>query len=63
VKNGCDYYSNATIIAEKIGRSLFVFIAIIRITQKCGSMSTERRGVTKLWILKGIFLSYNITHH
>jgi hypothetical protein len=28
MKNGCDYYKNATIIVEKIGRSLFVFIAM-----------------------------------
>jgi len=43
--------------AKRIGRNLFVFIAIERRTQRCGSMSTEKKGVTKLWIPKGILSS------
>jgi hypothetical protein len=42
--------------AKRIGRSLFVFIVIER-TQRCRSMSTKRRSVTKLWIPKGILSS------
>ncbi len=45
MRNGCNYFKNAIIIGKRIGRSLFV--RRIKISR---SMSTKRKGVTKLWI-------------
>jgi hypothetical protein len=53
-RNGYDYYRNATINVERTRKSLFVFIVIAKRTRRCGSMNTKRRGMTKLWISKGI---------
>jgi hypothetical protein len=57
MKNGYNHYKNATIIVERIGRNLFVFIAIVKKTQRCRSMNIENKGATKLWIPKGILSS------
>jgi hypothetical protein len=48
VRNGYDFLKNATIITKRTGNNLFVFIVTARRTQRWGSMSIERRDVTKL---------------
>jgi hypothetical protein len=54
MKSGCNYFRNVRVNAKRIGRSLFMFIVTTKRTWKWKLMSIEKRGVTKLWILKGI---------
>jgi hypothetical protein len=48
MKNGCNYLRKATIIAERIGRSLFVFITTTKRNQRWESMSMEKKGCDKV---------------